>query len=87
MKKRYLKCDYDEGLFTDEHTVKFNSSPQNWCFVNKADVILAGSKKGFVKCYLIAEIGEEAIVRINDVGDHRPSSFRVKALDLVARIA
>jgi len=85
MKTRYLKCTYGKGLFKEEYLINFNSANQNWCSVNKTDIIPLDEKNGYVKCQLASKQEREAIIVINDVGDHRQSSFRVNISDLVLK--
>ncbi len=84
MKVKYLKCTYTK-ISEGEYGVNFNARNQNWCFVNRADVLSSKNNQGYVKCLLAEDLEREAIVWINDLGDHRPSPFRVSKADLIDR--
>ncbi|MBT4376647.1 hypothetical protein HOD29_04700 [archaeon] len=83
--QKYLKCNYSPGLFSDEFAVEFegchDSLGEIW--VNKSDVIPLDENSGLVKaCYF--ELGKKtANVWINDVGNHRLSSFNVPRENVV----
>lgn len=83
---RYLKCTYGKGMFDDEYLINFNSPGQKWCLVDRKDVTPIDETKGYVKCRLVTKEKKEAIIWINDFGDHRPSPFRVNMSDLISRI-
>ena len=40
MRTRYLKCTYGKGLFSNEYAINFDCEKQNWCFINKTDLIM-----------------------------------------------
>ncbi len=82
----YLKCKYGEGMFPNERWISFNGDGQNWCFVNKEDVVTRGGKEGFVKLRWHQFKGDEAYVGINDTGDHRVSTFKVPKEDVLEEI-
>jgi len=88
MNTRYLSCNYDLGAHDKEYFIKFNATNQNWCFVNRKDVTPTNEKNkmGYVKCWLIHQEKNDALIQINDTGDHRLSSFKVSAKDLVSKI-
>jgi hypothetical protein len=77
-------------MFNREYFIKFNTTgSQNWCFVNRTDVTPTNEKDkiGYVKCWLIHKYANNnALVQINDTGDHRLSSFKVSTKDLVSKI-
>lgn len=84
----YLRCYHYDGIFSNERIVQFETrSPtdQNWCFVNDEDVIPTEEKEGLVRVVWKEEFDGEILVGINDTGDHRISTFRVPANQLVYR--
>ena len=83
-----LKCNYSEGMFSHERFIKFkvvNPTQQNWCFVNKEDVMpskidteeVEDGKKGLVKVVIKSLKEGKFLVGINDVADKRESRFYV----------
>jgi len=82
----YLKCDYSEGIFNQEYQIRFKARNQNWCFVNRTDVIASDKEQGYVRVLIQNKIKEGLIVLINDTGDRRLSPFSVIEKDVVARI-
>ena len=86
-KKYYLKCRYSKGMFSGEYFIKFNSKPQNWCFVAKEDVKPVDKTKGLVKLASLSSKtkGDKILAGIVDVGDHRISSFYVSKEDVCCR--
>lgn len=77
-----LKCEYYEGMFSNEYAIKINSA-QNSFFVNKKDVTHLDKTQGLVKIVLLSLKGDKALVGINDVGDCRESRFYVPKKDLL----
>lgn len=86
MRKAYLKCTYEPGLFNHEYMIHFDSTDQRWCWINQKDIIPLDETKGYVRCKLASEDDKESLVWINDSGDQRVSPFRVKTSDLVFKI-
>jgi hypothetical protein len=85
----YLKCEYSDGMFSDEYAIKFEvvkPMSQNSCFVNKEDVIPLEGNYGLVKLISINESEKDSIVCINNVGEHRISNFKVYNVELVDNI-
>jgi hypothetical protein len=86
LKVGYLKCNYSRGMFDHEYQIRFKAQNQNWCFVNRTDVVASNEKRGYVKVLIQNEMEKRAIVLINDTGDHRLSGFKVLTKDLVSKV-
>ncbi|MFH1248962.1 MAG: hypothetical protein V1660_02315 [archaeon] len=88
MKEAFLRCRYMEGgiAFLGEYMIKLNTEKgeKNWCIINKEDLIKQDNENGLVK--VISEPSNKKgniLVAINDVGDHRISTFSVPETEIV----
>lgn len=75
----YAKCNYAEGMFSSEYLITFKgcNDPLGGVFVNKEDVIPLDEIYGLVKLKYFKKEGAKSKIGINDVGNHRVSSFTV----------
>lgn len=83
----YLMCSYGRGMFEHERAVEFAAINEEGiskasCLVDKSDVIPSDETSGLVRVMLLKIKKEKALIRINDLGDHRQSTYLVPIDDI-----
>jgi len=78
----YLKCNYGEGMFSDERFITFGIPYDGLfggMFVNREDVVpyKEDGWNGLVKVVILEMDENKALVSVNDVGDKRLSMLLV----------